>query len=85
MPTSTNEWHNTGSNGPARETWVRRIGNVSACVEVMAYRCLVTIYVGNDVDADHEGIPFKTLADAQSWANRRLAGRDVNDTDAERL
>jgi hypothetical protein len=71
------EWHNTGSNGPARETWVRRVGNTQACVEVMAYRVLVTMYVGNDVDEDHEGIPFKTLPEAKAWADAFIARRSV--------
>jgi hypothetical protein len=74
-PTRSDFWHNTGGNGPARETWVRRVGNVSACVEVMPHRCLVTMYVGNDVDEDHEGIPFPGLPAAQSWADSFIACR----------
>lgn len=77
--TNPAEWHNTGGNGPARAVWVRKIGNMTAVVEVMPYRCLVTMYEGKtvvpDVDSvgdEFESRPFPTLADAQSWANLQL-------------
>ena len=68
-----NAWHNTGGNGKASAVWIRRAGSLTAEIRVMPFRCMVTLYVGRDVDQDYEGIPIQGLEAAKSWADSLMS------------
>ena len=61
--TNESEWHNTGSNGPAREVWVRKLGTRTAFVYALPYRYMVEFITESALIDD--GIPFESLTDAK--------------------
>lgn len=69
--TNETEWHNTGGNGQARETWVRKVGVKVAIVSVMPYRSIVEVYE-NGRESEESGRPFETLAEGKAYADRFL-------------
>lgn len=73
--TNTSEWHNTGSNGRAREVWVRTVGGDTAEVLVMPFRCLVNLYAKGRKCVD--GDPYDGLSDALLAGERWLGITDT--------